>query len=762
MQSIIHLKLGDAFHSRNLEQALQLYHALRDEGVLGKREFAWFARFLHSEHRLLTAKRKKKAEILGHARSMIKDLQNGAAPPCPAAAVRLLTLLKEGHLLKEGVEFWNWLSRQDDAHVSSHVYGAAMELLALCGTDLKTQEALFQEALKRFGMPNSYAEYHFSPYAILHDPGQPQYVKGTSQNLLQGIICARLYGNDVYNAYLGLDTALRLFHGQVSSRTFDAFWEKRTPDELYKLMMIALRSGIAMKTTHLEQLMSMITERIQFYTTSYMKRLQLAERMVSVLKAYIGAGLRTDKSAEYMLIKCMSYMLPPKLEESEPSESEPHEITDSHSVEEQARRKVCSLAKDTFEFFVRKGAGKDYLSYFSAYIRLLGKGRQRNAIGELLQQMNNAGYHPGKNTYRAILNAVGRLEDAQLVQSTWKALVHASTDLNTSLLPPDWNALFYAGVRAGCTDFVDKQVAEAGETVMDLKEDFEKLYKQQQEELVTFNNQNTGQGDSEATENGPSKENVGNEKYIPTLALSRIDHIHKEVHTLFEMMEKGTRINLYKDQPLLDLVVRAKGPLASSPAVMKEVYRRLNTDPYLPSSAPPKPDPKPVDKSRESAEKTGADGSEVAASDGTFPADVTQPPPIITASGYPLDELRLANWTAMSEILVDLRAAQSKAETEGEEGASEAGRKKEGEGVTEDFGKYLRGWSVSHVRSLDIVNEFGDGWEGGKEEGESGVEGEKEKENEKKNVEEVEIAEGFEEEVERVKKELAGLRFTKE
>ena len=189
---------------------------------------------------------------------MAQDLQQGLAPPSPDGATRLISLFKEAKMQSRGLLLWNWLIKQGNEHVNATTYGAAIELLAENGEQLSTIEAVYQQALKRF--PNGFVEYHFSPYAVVPQPDQQQRIQGWSQNLLQGIITARLLHGEVYGAYLGLDTALRLFHHQLLPRICEVFLEMQSLPMAYKILLIAIRNGVEVKPRHLRNLQSKIIE----------------------------------------------------------------------------------------------------------------------------------------------------------------------------------------------------------------------------------------------------------------------------------------------------------------------------------------------------------------------------------------------------------------------------------------------------------------------------------------------------------------------
>lgn len=120
-------------------------------------------------------------------------------------------------------------------------YGAAIELLAECGRGLESYEEVYAHGLKRF--PGTFNEYHMSHGALLQNRDKLTMLPRTSMSLLQGIVAARLTYVDWRNAYLGLDTALRLHPTQVPPNMLQAFLRERPIQEVYQVFCLLCQGG---------------------------------------------------------------------------------------------------------------------------------------------------------------------------------------------------------------------------------------------------------------------------------------------------------------------------------------------------------------------------------------------------------------------------------------------------------------------------------------------------------------------------------------
>ena len=175
----------------------------------------------------------------------------------PNATLHLISYYKESSQLDRGIQFWNWAVCQDEKYVNIGTYGAAIELLTVYGKSLSYCEEVYLHALKRF--PTDFNEYHLSPSAILPRQHKPILLKGTSLLLLQGIMQARLSHGDWRNAYLALDTALRLHPTQIPPRFLQAFEHERPFCEFFNVLCLIGQGGNQIRAPALTKMFGKIT-----------------------------------------------------------------------------------------------------------------------------------------------------------------------------------------------------------------------------------------------------------------------------------------------------------------------------------------------------------------------------------------------------------------------------------------------------------------------------------------------------------------------
>ena len=244
--------LHDAIESESVDHVITAYRALSSESLSQLTHGTTFrlAQFLHEALRKsrrpgkgdASSTREEIERLVAFAEIIVLAIRKETLPASTRAHVHLLSLFKEAGTLDAGVNFWKFLELQDDSYVNADVYGAAIELLAVAGSSLPELEMLYQQALTRCP-GNAFASYHLSPSAILPSRTAATNIKGIPVALLQGILTARLLRSDPRNAYLALDTSLRLYPDQTLPRFYTLFMDERPLDEAYAVFAIACRAG---------------------------------------------------------------------------------------------------------------------------------------------------------------------------------------------------------------------------------------------------------------------------------------------------------------------------------------------------------------------------------------------------------------------------------------------------------------------------------------------------------------------------------------
>ncbi|MCJ1353955.1 MAG: hypothetical protein MMC33_003942 [Icmadophila ericetorum] len=234
------VELRESIFSSDLPGVLTRYPALVP--LLQNIDTLEIARLLHHKVRSWALEGQGEIEPLKEAALQFQDLyKNGKLPAHPVASLHLVALWRDARQYDQGIEFCNWVMAQDDSYVDLRTYGVVIELLATYGQDLEYCESVYSHALKRF--PRNFNEYHLSHGAILPNRSEPVQIPGTNMVLVQGITKARLVHGDWRNAYLALDTALRLYPTQVTKHTSDIFLGERPLQEAFQVHCLICQSG---------------------------------------------------------------------------------------------------------------------------------------------------------------------------------------------------------------------------------------------------------------------------------------------------------------------------------------------------------------------------------------------------------------------------------------------------------------------------------------------------------------------------------------
>ncbi|KAL1646372.1 hypothetical protein SLS58_003332 [Diplodia intermedia] len=554
------------------------------------------AKLIHTYFRRLPKKSKPQAMpvLLEFTDRVIEDIRTGAIPPHTVASLHLLSFLKEAEQFDRGLDFWAWLKRKGNDFVDAAVYGAAIELLAAHGkVELAELEAVYAEALHRF--PGNFAEYHLSPEAMVPDRGQPVMIKGLPTSLLQGISFARVTRGDWRNAYLGFDTALRLFPTQVPERFFEMFIHNRPLAESYTVFMMACRSGIVLRPEHLTVTLGKLVSS-QFRAT-IKDRLIAVKGMLDAMYAYTGAGGSVGGHHLSVLVKGFESLIPGDSRQE--------------NVRENFNRLVGNTAAEAVLTISQAGIPLTK-STAASLVGLAGKARLPELLGRTIKDISDAGLDQNEVMRRSLVLAAGQIKHVELLELSWKSLVEAAEASGTQLDLRDWQALARASINAGHVGFLQEQTSSLSHAMTD---DTKYLIEQE-----------IAKGESKATEEPNATEEPKATRRLEFteadygLVNATIPEIKSQVGSISALINSGKLLNFYEHGLPMSLVSR---PAMGSNMALRTVYDELTTDPRLPATDQPL---KPVMK---------------------------------TSSGYPLDALRYANWVSINELLLDAEVHES-------------------------------------------------------------------------------------------------------
>ncbi|KAK5138056.1 hypothetical protein LTR08_005854 [Meristemomyces frigidus] len=341
------------------------------------------------------------------AKSLAKRIRKGDLAPDHRAHMHLLSFFKEAGVQDAAVEFWQWLELQDDTYVSCDVYGSAIELLAIAGAPLAELETLFHRALERF--PGTFHAYHLSPNAILSNREYPTITKGMPIILLQSIVTARLLRGSSRDAYLALDTMLRLYPTITPSRVFGLFINERPLAEAYTVFAMGCRAGVPIRHEHARKLITAV--RTDAENLPPIERIARLRQLLSMAYIYLGGGGIISNNLVNELVIAVTQLL---------------QASAIGSMEHKDKRLVVDAVMDIvrkmLEIFAREGK-KPGLSAFNSIINnLAGHGQSKHIIGIALRDAHALGLEPNNVTSRSVLTAAGQIRDMDLVAQAWSEL----------------------------------------------------------------------------------------------------------------------------------------------------------------------------------------------------------------------------------------------------------------------------------------------------------------------------------------------------
>lgn len=529
-----------------------------ESALLTHNDILHVAKLIHNYFRKLEKTRRSEAMpvLLEFTDRVIEDLRTGAVPPHHAANLHLLSFLKEAGHFDRAVRFWEWLKQKSNDFVDAAVYGAAIELLTMQGkADLAELEAVYAEGLRRF--PGNFAQYHLSPEAMVPDRGRPVEIKGLPTSLLQGIISARIERGDWRNAYLGFDTALRLFPTQVPERFFEMFVYKRPLAESYTVFAMACRSGVSLRPEILTALLKKVVG-IQ-PRASAEDRILAIKGMLNAIHVYVGVGGSVSCHHLSVLVKGFEELLP--------------KAPQGNPASEAVNRLVGNTARETVLTISQAGVPLTS-STVASMAGLAGKARLPELLGRTIQDMASAGMEPNEVVHRAMVLAAGQIKHLELLELSWKRLVEAAEASGTQLDVIDWKALARASVSAGHIRFLREQTTSLSHTMTDdIRHSIE--YEVAEER--------TGETPKRSRRTQEFR-GVEFTEADSALVNAAVPEIKSQVKSTAALMKSDKLLNFYEHAPPMSLVAR---PAIGSETALRTVYDELTTDPRLPATNQP-------------------------------------------------------------------------------------------------------------------------------------------------------------------------------
>lgn len=534
-----------AVNNRNLQSLMELYPSILPSGILTRDHTRRIAQTLHSLLRAGIPKGEAKwpTHLQPFLQQFIKDIQKGALPVHPFAFVHILGIYKERKMFDEGHHLWQWVVQQDDTHVTPAVYGAAIELMA-CGKILRLPELenLYLDALKRF--PGTFVEYHLSPDAIVPNRGQPISIPNVPVALLQGITTARLLYGDWKKAYLGLDTALRLYPSQLPPRFFELFMDNRPLPEAYTVFLVACRAGVVVKPTCISMLLGKIRSAMRSCNSMH-DRIVLLRAVANALYANLQAGGHLEPIHVGQFLTAFASLLP----ELAPGTEYQGDMA-SH------RNRVVTEAHRTLSTLLQAGMPASPPAFISL-ITVAGELRVPDLLRVSLQDAETAHVNLGEVGERVVLSSAGWIGAKALIEERWTLMVHKAASRGQQINFKDWQCLARACMRADHRDYLHAQMKEQEHT----------LSAQSRASLLAASEQ----------ESWPSRE-------LDRSPLDEIENefveLSRQVKNIAAIVMSGSPLDLQKTPFYMSLHPK-RGPI-STYEHLQTVYDMYTVDPHQP------------------------------------------------------------------------------------------------------------------------------------------------------------------------------------
>lgn len=344
------------------------------------------------------------------------DYKHGRLAAHRLASVHLLSTYKESQQYAKGIEFWKWLSKQDEEYLDARAYGAAIELFAYSGeANLQQLEELYEHALEIYA--GTFAAYHLSPNAVLPDRTQPIAIEGMPMTLLQGIMTGRLLLGDWENAYMALDTALRLHPSDLPARFFEIFCYERPLEETYKLFHIACRSLTVLHPKLLTTLLNRILDHNpsnSLTANRLQKNLTVLDQVLDTVEAYVGAGGKLTKEHVSLMVKALANLVI-FVPTEHTVDSEIIELYKEHNAT------IAKLAEGLVERLVPQ-LDSSVSSAYHGLITLAGKARNPDLILRAFSRIEELGDSHEVVSHRSLITALGLCGSFEAVRIAWEPI----------------------------------------------------------------------------------------------------------------------------------------------------------------------------------------------------------------------------------------------------------------------------------------------------------------------------------------------------
>ena len=399
-----------AIRGDDADAVLENYQTFVERRLLGPGdtlELVWaFQRFLK---RRSGASRLQPKTMRPHVRKLAALYRSGELLPHINAGTRLLALFRDVKDFEQGLEMWSWLEDRGAPYTDVATYGAAIELLTAAGQDASVSEETFGKALD--SQSQVFYRYQMSPNAVLSDPDRPMTTFGTSIGLLVAIATARFQHGNWRDAYLAIDTALRLHPLQIKPHMFHLIVENRPIEEVLKAFNLWCLSGNRVNGFDIVKIFHQLRDSASLDMKAQYDRLYHVHRatmaQVSILECAVRTGQPILPELLRMLLKNAMLCVPRE-----------HALLSNN--DQQQFRQLLDLLSSLVESMSRKlDIQLDALEAetFMTAVRVENMHLARDVFDRIKQSLVRE-----PKTLRLVLTATVRSKNADLLMHVFKGL----------------------------------------------------------------------------------------------------------------------------------------------------------------------------------------------------------------------------------------------------------------------------------------------------------------------------------------------------
>lgn len=260
---------------------------------------------------------------------------------------------------------------------------------------------------------------------------------------------------------------------------------------------------------------------------------------------------------------------------------------------------ISAAARHVVIAFARVGIAP-HISTFNTLLTIAMKTRSWEQLEASLKNMSSLALEPDHLTHRILVTAAGWMEDPQRIEEAWKALVDATQSKGQKLDRLDWLALAKAVANMDQDLITWERIASWSAAIP-----------RYFEEMVAERRSRAPNGDGACKPDATSQPDA-----IPELDATvrfELQHLMSRVTLITELIQ-SRRLQDFYEVPLPMSLEPPIGPKGTEEQ-LRQIYDELTTDPRQ----PPSPDL----------------------------------PKAVSATGFPLDELRFENWVTVNELLAE-------------------------------------------------------------------------------------------------------------